>query len=57
MVTIIKEYTKKEAIESGIKEFYFNVYGYDTYYTTEPTFATPTGNLKEFPRKVKANKL
>ena len=31
--------------------FYFNVYGWDTYYTLEPTFATPTGNLKGFPRK------
>jgi hypothetical protein len=37
----------------SVKLFY-NCYGWNTYYTTEPTFATPTGVLyKEgFPAKV-----
>jgi hypothetical protein len=54
----IKEYTleqAKEYLRENKKtkgEFYFNVYGWSNYYTLEPTFATPTGNLKEFPRKV-----
>ena len=53
----IKEFTYEEAQEyirnKGRKRmtFYFNVYGWNTYYTLEPTFATPTGKLKEFPRK------
>ncbi len=32
------------------KRFYRNVYGWDVYYTLKPTFATPTGKLKDFPR-------
>ena len=31
--------------------FYCNIQGWDMYYTLAPTFATPTGKLKEFPRK------
>lgn len=33
-------------------KFYVNVYGWTTYFTLEPTFATPSGKLKEFPREV-----
>ena len=50
----IKKFTYEEAQEyirsKGRKRmtFYFNVYGWNTYYTLEPTFATPTGNLKGF---------
>ena len=35
-------------------KLFFNCYGWNTYYTTKPTFATPTGVLyKEgFPAKV-----
>ena len=53
----IKKFTYAEAQEYiksiGRKRmtFYFNVEGWDMYYTLEPTFATPTGKLKEFPRK------
>ena len=31
--------------------FYFNVYGWSSYFTLEPTFATPSGRLKDFPRR------
>jgi hypothetical protein len=31
-------------------KFYFNVFGWQTYYTLKPTFATPTGKAKGFPR-------
>lgn len=31
--------------------FYFNVYGWSSYFTLEPTFATPSGRLKEYPRR------
>ena len=54
----IKEYTIDQAKEYALKEgkpirFFVNVYGWSTYYTLKPTFATPTGKLKEFPRTVK----
>lgn len=32
--------------------FYYNVYGWSTYFTLKPTFATPSGRLKEYPRSV-----
>lgn len=44
-----KEYIRSRGKKQG--DFYFNVYGWQTYYTLEPTFATPSGRLKEFPRK------
>ena len=50
------EYTLKEAQkyirDKGNKQgvFYVNVYGWEIYYTLEPTFATPTGRAKGFPR-------
>lgn len=34
------------------KYFFYNVFGWETYYTLKPTFATPTGKAKGFPRKV-----
>lgn len=43
-----KNYLKENNLKQ--QTFYCNVYGWDTYYTLEPTFATPTGKLKEFPR-------
>ena len=30
--------------------FFYNVYGWSEYYTLQPTFATPTGKLRDFPR-------
>jgi hypothetical protein len=50
------EYTLKEAQNyirnKGNKQgvFYVNFYGFKIYYTLEPTFATPTGRAKGFPR-------
>jgi hypothetical protein len=32
--------------------FFYNVYGWQTYFTLKPTFATPTGKAKGFPRSV-----
>jgi hypothetical protein len=52
----IKEFTLKEAQNhirnKGNKQgrFYVNFYGWQVYYTLEPTFATPTGKAKGFPR-------
>lgn len=51
-------FTKEEAQEIASKSeksgkyFYFNVFGFDTYYTLFPTIATPTGKAKGFPKKV-----
>lgn len=51
-----KEFTKTEVInilkESGRKRvrLYYNVLGWSVYYTTAPTFATPTGRAAGFPR-------
>jgi hypothetical protein len=45
-----KEYLKQKGKKSG--RFYHNVYGWETYLTLKPTFATPTGKLKGFPRTV-----
>ena len=50
------EYNLKEAqryIKSKSKKqhrFYVNFYGWEVYYTLDPTFATPTGLAKGFPR-------
>lgn len=44
-----KEYLKATKQKKAI--FYFNVYGWSSYFTLEPTFATPSGRLKEYPRK------
>ena len=58
-----KEYSIEE-VQSILKEnsktsivLFYNVYGWNTYFTTESTFATPTGKLyKEgFPAKVRIN--
>lgn len=51
-----KEYTLEEAKnyikEQGFKSmlFYRNVFGWELYYTLEPTFATPTGANQDFKR-------
>ena len=53
-----KEFTKQEALaylkSSNLSKarFFVNVYGWTVYYTLKPTWCTPTGNLKEFPRSV-----
>jgi hypothetical protein len=53
---MVKEFSLKEAqslIRSENKKqrrFYVNVYGWSVYYTLKPTFATPTGKAKGFPR-------
>lgn len=43
-----KAYIKAKGKKSG--RFYVNFYGWNVYYTLEPTFATPTGRAKGFPR-------
>ena len=57
-----KEFSLAQAI-SYIKDakkdrmsFYYNVYGGNVYFTLQPTFATPTGKLKGFPRMVTITK-
>lgn len=49
------DYLKSKGKTSG--RFYNNVYGWKSYYTLEPTFATPTGKAKGFARTIiiKAN--
>lgn len=50
------EYTKSEVISilkaAGRKRvrMFYNVLGWSVYYTTAPTFATPTGRAAGFPR-------
>jgi antirestriction protein len=57
-----KEFSLADAIAfiKGAKKdrmtFYYNVYGGNDYFTLEPTFATPTGKLKGYPRKVTITK-
>ena len=43
-----KEYLKSIGKKSG--RFYWNIFGWDTYLTLEPTMSTPSGKLKGFPR-------
>ena len=43
-----QNYIRKKGNKQGV--FYVNVYGFEIYYTLEPTFATPTGRAKGFPR-------
>jgi hypothetical protein len=48
------EYTTQQAQQYAKQrnkptKFYLNVYGWNTYFTLSPTFATPTGKLKTFP--------
>ena len=38
--------------EKSGRYFYFNVFGFDTYYTLFPTIATFTRKTKGFPKKV-----
>ena len=45
-----KDYLK--ATKQKRARFFYNVYGWTSYFTLEPTFATPSGKLKEFPREV-----
>ncbi len=49
-LTEAKQYLKDNGKTKGY--FYNNVFGWSTYLTLEPTFATPTGKLKEYPRKI-----
>lgn len=52
------ELTKEEALDymkaNCIKEktWYYNIRGFRQYLTEEPTRATPTGNLPDFPRTI-----
>ena len=51
------EYTTQQAQQYAKQrnkptKFYFNVYGWQTYFTLKPTFATPTGKLKAFPKSI-----
>ena len=43
-----QNYIRKKGNKQGV--FYVNFYGFKIYYTLEPTFATPTGRAKGFPR-------
>ena len=45
-----KDYLRSNNLKKGI--FFVNVYGWDKFFTLEPTFCTPTGLDKNFPRKV-----
>lgn len=52
-----REFTIEKACEYARQSgkntrFYYNVCGWHTYFTLEPTPATPTGMLKGFPRSV-----
>jgi len=51
----IKKYTEQEAIDSGIKYFFNNQYGWSNYFTTVETWCTPSGKLwnQGFPKIVK----
>jgi antirestriction protein len=57
-----KEFSLAEAIifikdaKKDKMTFYYNVYGGNDYFTLQPTFATPTGNMQGFPRKVTITK-
>ena len=44
---ILAEHGRKSAV------MYWNVFGWDSYLTTRPTFATPEGTIKGFPRRVR----
>lgn len=48
----IKEATShlRNVKAKGKIPIYYNIYGWTTYFTLEPTFATPTGNHPDFPR-------
>lgn len=51
------EYTTKQAQEYAKErnkptKFYFNVYGWSVYLTLKPTFATPSGKMKAFPKSI-----
>ena len=55
-----EEFTIEKACEYAQKRgkntrFYYNVFGWSTYYTLKPTTATPSGRLKGFPRSVILN--
>lgn len=43
-----KEFVRTQGKKALV--FYVNIFGWNSYYTLEPTFATPTGKLKGFPR-------
>lgn len=43
-----KAYLQQRGKTSG--RFYVNVFGWSSYLTLEPTFATPSGKAKGFPR-------
>ena len=45
-----KAYLKQKGKKSG--RFYVNIFGRDYYLTLKPTFATPTGKAKGFPRTI-----
>lgn len=52
-----REFTIDQAREYAYERgkntrFFYNVYGYYFYFTLKPTFATPTGKLKRYPRSV-----
>lgn len=52
-----QEFTKEQAQEYTQKRgkntrFYFNIYGWSSYLTLTPTFATPSGKFKDLPRCV-----
>lgn len=52
-----QEFSIEQATDYAYKRgkntrFYYNFYGWHFYFTLKPTFATPTGRLKDFPRSV-----
>jgi hypothetical protein len=60
----MKEFTIESALlytweRKRNTKFYYNVFGWHTYFTLKPTQATPTGKDKKFPRSLilKYNKI
>lgn len=49
-IEFAKDYMRQ--IGKTKKRFYYNVFGWNTYLTLKPTFATPTGKHKDFKRSI-----
>jgi hypothetical protein len=45
-----QDYLRSNSLNKGF--FFYNVYGWEYYFTLEPTSFTPTGKKKGFPRQV-----
>jgi hypothetical protein len=52
-ITECQDYLRSKNLKKGV--FFFNVYGWERFFTLEPTFCTPTGKHKDFPSRVQIN--